>query len=257
MGNEARRMRVEAAAEKTELELVSRALRSPRADSRPGGSDALKVEALQCYREPLWGIPVLTGTRAVPSGLKCWTETGRAAAIDGLHFFTEDYRFERIWNAPSRYRQRLSRASVLCGPDFSVYRDWPRVANLWNIYRSRWLCALWESWGLSVAPTLTWAGPDSWSFSFLGLPGGTTVAVSTVGAGEDETSRRWFADGYAEAMRRLQPHCVLVYGKATLPAALEELAPVRYFGTPRIDAMKARGIAAGAIRSAQLRMEGT
>jgi len=49
----------------------------------------------------------------------------------------------------------------------------------------------------------------------------------------------------------------MVYGKAALPAALEELAPVRYFGTPRIDAMHARGLAAGAARAAQLRMEGT
>jgi len=225
--------------------------------ARPGGYDALKIEALDCPREPLWGIPRVHGTVWIPRELTCWTESARAQWLDGIHFFTEDYRFERVWNAPARYRGRLSKASVLCGPDFSVYRDWPRAANLWNVYRSRWLCALWESWGLAVAPTLTWAGPDSWSFCFLGVPSGVTVAVSTVGAGEDETSRRWFADGYAEAVRRLEPHCVLVYGKAALPAALEELAPVRYFGTPRIDAMKTRGIAAGAARPGQLRMEGT
>ena len=241
----------------TELQLVAGALPSLRERARPGGADALKVEALDCVREPLWGIPMLEGTCAVPAALSCWTETARARVVHGIHFFTEDYRFERVWNAPARYRERLSKASVLCGPDFSVYRDWPRVANLWNVYRSRWLCALWESWGLAVAPTLTWAGPDSWSFCFLGVPRGVTVAVSTVGAREDEMSRRWFADGYAEAVRRLEPHCVLVYGKAALPAALEELAPARYFGTPRIDAMHARGIAAGAARSGQLRMEGT
>jgi len=228
-----------------------------RAPGRPGGYDALHVDKLDCAREPLWGIPMLEGTCMVPRELACWTETARGRAVDGVHFFTEDYRFERVWNAPSRYRRRLARASVVCGPDFSVYRDWPRAANLWNVYRSRWLCALWESWGLAVVPTLTWAGPDTWSFCFLGMPAGVTVAVSTVGAGEDETSRRWFADGYAEAMRRLEPHCVLVYGKSALPPALEELAPVRYFGTPRIDAMHARGLAAGAERAGQLRMEGT
>ena len=224
--------------------------------ARPGSYDALKIEALDCTREPLWGIPQLEGTCMVPRELSCWTEP-RSRAVDGVHFFTDDYRFERVWNAPGRYRARLSRASVLCGPDFSVYRDWPRAANLWNVYRSRWLCALWESWGLAVAPTLTWAGPDTWSFCFLGVPARVTVAVSTVGASEDETSRRWFADGYAEAIRRLEPHCVLVYGAGTLPAALEELAPVRYFGTPRIDAMHARGLTAGADRASQLRMAGT
>ena len=240
-----------------ELQLVSDALPSPRERGRPGGTDALKIEALDCVREPLWGIPMLEGTCAVPAALSCWTETARARRVDGIHFFTADYRFERVWNAPGRYRERLSRASLVCGPDFSVYRDWPRAANLWNAYRSRWLCALWESWGLAVAPTLTWAGPDSWNFCFLGVPRGVTVAVSTVGASDDEQARRWFADGYAEAVRRLEPYCVLVYGKAALPAALEELAPVRYFGTPRIDAMHARGLAAGAARAAQLRMEGT
>ena len=247
----------------TELQLVDvlrgrdAAAETSREPARPGGYDALKVEALDCAREPLWGIPQLTGTRAVPRELSCWTETVRARAIDGVHFFTEDYRFERVWNTPVRYRARLSAARVLCGPDFSVYRDWPRAANLWNVYRARWLCALWESWGLPVAPALSWAGPDTWSFCFLGVPSHVTVAVSTVGAGDDETSRRLFADGYAEAMRRLEPHCVLVYGKGALPAALEELAPVRYFGTPRIDAMHTRGLVAGAERAGQLRMEGT
>ncbi len=246
-----------------ELQLVGRAAPCAsgpvpqRSSSRPGGYDALKIDALACVREPEWGIPKLEGTCLVPDALACWTETPRARRVDGVHFFTEDYRFERVWNAPERYRARLSKASLLCGPDFSVYRDWPRAANLWNVYRSRWLCALWESWGLSVAPTLSWAGPDTWSFCFLGIPEGVTVAVSTVGAAEDEQARRWFADGYAEAIRRLAPHCVLVYGKSPLPPALEELAPVRSYGTARIDAMKARGLAAGAERAGQLRMEGT
>ena len=54
-----------------ELQLVSGALPSPRERGRPGGTDALKIEALDCVREPLWGIPMLEGTCAVPAALSC------------------------------------------------------------------------------------------------------------------------------------------------------------------------------------------
>lgn len=217
----------------------------------PGGWDALHVEKLACLREPVWGIPMLEPAYSVPESLVCWTQATGEERVPGVHFFTDDYRFERVWNAPERYLDRLRRADVVLSPDFSCWRDWPRAANLWNVYRSRWLAAYWQAHGLAVVPTVTWAGPESWAWAFLGIPEGSVVAISTIGvSGNDEQTRRHFADGYAEMCLRLMPDTVLVYGLADLPAALMELAPVRRYSASRIDDMVAR-IEAGAERPGQ------
>ena len=46
----------------------------------------------------------------------------------GLHFFVDDYQFERVWNSPARYLDMLSRFAFVCSPDFSMYTDMGTVA---------------------------------------------------------------------------------------------------------------------------------
>lgn len=221
------------------------------ARSRPGGWDALHVGKLDCRREPQWGMPELAGSCAVPRSLTCWTELEEPA--DCAHFFTDDYRFERVWNRPGSYAKKLRLADSVLGPDFSCWRDWPPAAQLWNVYRSRWLCAFWESLGLDVIPTVTWSDTRSWAWAWAGIPEGSVVAVSTVGMNSDESARRMFVDGFAEMCARLLPDVVLVYGEHDLPATLTDLVPiVRYRPTRLVDARQR--IEAGALRPAQQRL---
>lgn len=65
---------------------------------------------------------------------------------------------------------------------------------------------------MKVVPTLSWAGPDSYAFCFEGVPKRSTVAVSTVGVKRDAATLDIWRDGMAEAMRRLAPSRVLLYG---------------------------------------------
>ena len=131
----------------------------------------------------------------------------------GCHFFIDDYQFERVWTSPARYVDCLRGYDCVLTPDFSLYMDMPAPMMAWNRYRSQALGAYWESQGLKVVPTLSWAQPSSYRFCFKGIPKHSTVATSTVGVARDKDAQKVWHDGMREAMRRLEPSRVLLYGK--------------------------------------------
>ena len=162
------------------------------------------------------GMPRLKGRMAKPSRLvgfnyaKSTAEEEKRAA--GCHFFVDDYQFERVWTSPERYLSSLRGFRCVLTPDFSLYMDMPDAMQRWNRYRSQALGLYWQREGLTVVPTLSWAQPESYDFCFDGIPRRSTVAVSTVGVkGSRDALSVWF-DGMREAMRRLEPRRVLLYG---------------------------------------------
>ena len=132
----------------------------------------------------------------------------------GCHFFIDDYQFERCWANPRRVLDWLRPYDCVLGPDFSLYMDMPEPMQRWNVYRSRALCLIWQREGMTVVPTLTWAGPESYGFCFDGIPEGGTVATSTVGVMADGAALEVWRDGMAEALRRVSPSRLLLYGSA-------------------------------------------
>lgn len=43
----------------------------------------------------------------------------------GVHFFLDDYQFERFWRQPQRYLDALAKFPMVLGPTFSLYTDFP------------------------------------------------------------------------------------------------------------------------------------
>lgn len=130
----------------------------------------------------------------------------------GIHFFIDDYQFERLWNKPEAYVGLLRQFDCVLTPDFSMYMDMPLPMQQWSEYRRRALGNFWQRRGIKVIPTLSWSDERSYGFAFDGLPEGGTVATSTVGVKNDEYAMKVWHDGMAEAMRRLHPSRVLLYG---------------------------------------------
>lgn len=128
------------------------------------------------------------------------------------HFFIDDYQFERLWSAPRKYLEVLRGFSCVLTPDFSLYMDMPDPMQRWNVYRSRALGWYWAQHGVTVVPTLTWAQSETYEYAFDGLPRHSVVAVSTVGVKSDPVALAVWDDGMREAMRRLEPSRVLLYG---------------------------------------------
>ncbi len=130
----------------------------------------------------------------------------------GLHFFIDDYQFERVWNSPRKYLDILRGYECVLTPDFSLYMDMPAPMQAWNRYRAQALGKWWSDNGIKVVPALSWAQPESYRFCFKGVPSRSTVAVSTVGVKGDEAALAVWRDGMAAAMRKLKPSRVLLYG---------------------------------------------
>ncbi len=57
-------------------------------------------------------------------------------------FYEHDINFERLWNNPKQYLNRLKKFNGVISPDFSLYRNMPLVMQEWNTYRGRAL-AFW------------------------------------------------------------------------------------------------------------------
>ncbi|MDO4591028.1 MAG: DUF4417 domain-containing protein [Slackia sp.] len=131
------------------------------------------------------GFPDLEPCDAVPDGAvpfnyaKTTPENRRSGKM--LHFFKDDYQFERVWNNTDRYLEYLRGYECVLTPDFSLYMDMPAPMQAWNRYRSQALGMYWQRNGIRVVPTLSWAQPESYSFCFEGIPRHATVATSTVG----------------------------------------------------------------------------
>lgn len=144
----------------------------------------------------------------------------------GVHFFLDDYQFERVWQRPSVYVRQLSRFAVVATPDFSLYTDYPMVMQLWNHYRKQWLGAYFQHYGITVIPTVSWSTKDSFDFCFDGIPKGAAVMVSTVGIFKNEQTEKLFHQGYEEIKSRLHPSYLISYGELPAYYEADEILPV-------------------------------
>lgn len=133
---------------------------------------------------------------------------------NGVHFFIDDYQFERVWNTPERYIPMLKKFHCVIAPDFSVYLDVPKAVNMWNIYRNRLLARYMQDEGIKVIPNVSIVplGLDDEVFS--GLEGCNTIAISNVQANSGEFKSNWFRF-VKKTVEVLNPDRIVVYGNRT------------------------------------------
>ena len=143
----------------------------------------------------------------------------------GVHFFIDDYQFERIWNQPERYLDRLRQYKAVMAPDFSPYGDMPMAAQIFNHYRKHWVAAWLQQNGVVVVPTIR-ASTDERSLEWYldGEPQGGVVAISAMWT-KDQESRDYFKKEYMKMYETLKPSKVLVYGEniPELPGNIERI----------------------------------
>ena len=160
-----------------------------------------------------WQMPALKKCNHVPNDLisfnyaKTSQEYGK-----GIHFYIDDYQFERIWNAPHDYMDILKKFDCVLTPDFSLYTEMPLPMQIWNVYRSKLIGQIMQDYGINVIPTLQWCMKNTFDFAFDGIEPGGTVSVSTIGVKRDEEASKIWVVGMDEAMERLTPKTVVVYG---------------------------------------------
>jgi hypothetical protein len=73
---------------------------------------------------------------------------------------------------------------------------------------SRLAGAYWQRRGLTVIPSVSWSGGESFAFCSDGVEKGSVIAVSTLGT---RAIKERFMAGFIEVCRKIEPSCVICY----------------------------------------------
>lgn len=160
-----------------------------------------------------WQMPIIENNNYIPSNLIGfnYAKTSKEKNV-GIHFYLDDYQFERLWNRPEDYIEILKQYECILSPDFSLYMDMPMPMKIWNIYRSRLIGQYYQSQGIKVIPTLSWAEEETFQFCFEGIPQGSIVSISTIGVKKNKEALKIWKQGVDELIKRIKPSTILIYG---------------------------------------------
>lgn len=172
----------------------------------------------------------------VPSSLIPFNVATSSTSYEcGVHFFIDDYHFERIWSCLDRYIPLLSKFRCVIGPDFSQFRDMPYPARMWNHYRNQLVTSYYQEKGVRVIPNVTWSLPDSYDYCFDGIPSNSTIAINCTSIAGCRLSKYLWYKGYEEAIRRLNPSRIIRYG-TVMPGEKTEIS--YYFENERLNYLR-------------------
>lgn len=132
-----------------------------------------------------------------------------------VHFYLDDYQFERVWNDPNRYVPLLSKFKAVFSPDFSLYIDFPKAVQIFNHYRKQWCSAYWQEHGIKVIPSICWSDEESFDWCFDGVPKHSLISISSIGGfgNHSEHNKELWLTGYEKCLEVLEPSQVILFGK--------------------------------------------
>ena len=162
-----------------------------------------------------YGIPEIKPEKYEECRFVRFDEAVKASCPEklGVHFFVDDFHFDKIWNQFNRYMKMLAKYKAVLTPDWSVYTDWPVAVNIWNHYRKHYVGAYLQMMGATVYPTIEWSDKESYRWCFDGEPVGGCVAIASIGTQKDVDARKLFVYGYDAMLERLQPETIMFWGK--------------------------------------------
>jgi hypothetical protein len=165
------------------------------------------------HTNDFWQMPIIKNNGFVPKDIVGFNYAlSNSEKNVGIHFYVDDYQFERVWNDPQKYVDVLKEYECIFSPDFFLYMDMTMPMKIWNIYRSRLIGAFYQSHGIKVIPTISWAEKETFKFCFEGIPEGSIVSVSTIGVKEEKDAMKVWKDGMDAMISAIKPKTILVYG---------------------------------------------
>jgi hypothetical protein len=176
--------------------------------------DVWKAEMLRwCDFEGEFEMPAIPACNTVPTRLTAFSDAKKCNGDDSfIHFFQDDYKYERVWEKPKRYLSLIKAYKGAIAPDFSLYREMPLVEQMHNVFKSRSIAYWWAKKGVTVIPNVRWGDKRTFDFCFDGLPKDSVVAVGTHGSIKRTDDKSYFFDGLMEMLDRIEPRKIVVYG---------------------------------------------
>lgn len=189
-----------------------------------------------------YDIPQIKAVNEIPE-IKEWIgfnyvlndkSTLKEKSHKGVHFFIDDYQFERVWNSPDDYIEKLLPYGAVLSPDFSPYGDMPLATQIFNHYRKHWLAVYWQNKGVKVIPTIR-ASTDPRSFEWYldGEPKKGIVAISSMWVKEGKHSYEVWVKEYSEMIKRLNPKKIFIYGEIPSNVNTDNVVQIQKFTDTR------------------------
>ena len=107
------------------------------------------IELTEKNHYPKLGVTQTVPEKLIPFNIALQPDTDTNGYV---HFFIDDYQFDRVWRSPERYLLILSRYKGIIAPDFSLFIDMPLAVQKWNVYRNRVIAAYYAKAGIDVTP---------------------------------------------------------------------------------------------------------
>lgn len=188
-------------------------------DTRFSVRNILNLEKGQFIGVGKYDMPMLEPVKELPE-IKEWISfnyvlSDKDPEGKAVHFFIDDYQFERLFNQPEKYVDKLRQYVCVATPDFSPYGDMPLIAQMWNHYRKQWVGTWLQEHGVTVIPTVR-ASTDERSLEWYldGIPKGGIVIMSSMWT-DDENTVDISQKEYLTMKKTIKPKKVFIYGKDT------------------------------------------
>ena len=130
-----------------------------------------------------------------------------------VHFYVSDENFIRLFRNPTKYVSTLRKYKYVISPDMSQYIEMPYFSRFANNCYNKSMAQYLQLQGVNIIANVTWSLPDSYEFSFSGIPCHTTIAINSNGVNNSIDSKYLWHRGYEEALNRLQPKRIIRYGQ--------------------------------------------
>lgn len=167
--------------------------------------------------EGRYDMPILLPSYHIPEKMIGFNYAKTTKEYDAcIHFYLDDYQFERLWNSPYEYIELLKKFDCCLTPNFSIYLDFPEPIKIYNTYRSRLLGQIMQRFGIETIPIVYWSDEKSFDWCFDGLPENSVLSVNTIGNKNKEAEVLWNR-GMDELIKRKHPRTLLIYGNGIKP----------------------------------------
>lgn len=127
-----------------------------------------------------------------------------------LDLFNNDKVLESFWNNTIKYPSKFEGFYAISSPDYSIYPNMNIYEIQHNIFKSRYVGALWQTYGVPVIPTVSWAEKDTYDICFSGLEKESIVMISTLGVSKRTDL---FLSGFNYLNDFIKPRLIIVVGK--------------------------------------------
>ena len=176
-------------------------------------NNAYNLDLVDGETDGYFEMPVIECDHFIPKKIKSFNYALSSKEKNfGIHFYIDDYQFERIWNNPLAYIDTLKEYQCVFSPDFSLYSDMPLPIKIWNVYRSRLVGQVLQQCGIKVIPTISWCEEKTFDFCFDGIPKGSIVSISTIGVKRSKEAFELWKNGVNAMIDKIEPKTIIVYG---------------------------------------------